>query len=161
MRAIYGSGLPVVQVQPSEMSLSEAIMLGSVKHPQKFGGNYDRDSSGVVATCGLVAAVDALGLIDPAIKKKKLLIVDKVFPIVSEKVSGCPVCGKATVETGGAFFTQTIQLDRVGTVVMHLNDDHRWTRPQQAEWVKSIEAQIAARKQEQEAPSAVQTTQVR
>ena len=150
---ISSSSLPVIKSLPSSIPLSEAMVLGSVKHPQKFGGCYDTDANGITASCGIAAAVDAVTGLDDAIKANECVIGEEVFPILGHPVpGGCPQCGE--LEAFSSLY-QVVLLDRVYSVIMHLNDDHRWSRPKQAEWVKSVEDSLKP----QEAPSAVQAVE--
>ena len=145
MRARGGYFFSEHPVSVSSLRLSEAIVLGSVKHPQKFGGFLDSDAHGVTATCGIVAALDAIGIIDSAVNAKETICADKVFPILRHKVSGCPECKKLHHHDEWLF---PVTLDTVAAVIMHLNDDHRWSRPQQAEWVRQIEESVQLEAQE-------------
>jgi hypothetical protein len=87
--------------------------------PQAFG-QYDDG----VGTCALGAALDASGHLDDCIGD-----VGWFFPLVTVvDASPCPVFG--CDHDANKYST-----------VPHLNDDHRWTREQIADWVATIEAQ--------------------
>jgi hypothetical protein len=99
------------------MRLSEAIRLGSLLKPQTFG-----DYENLSGTCALGAACEAMG-VDLAcsgdiakfeISHALLLSLD------------CPVCHDAVAPD----------------VVVHLNDDHRWTREAIADWLESQEREL-------------------
>lgn len=112
------------------MKLSEAIRLGSTLKPQHYSGKaffitirngfmYLRKTQ---CSCVLGAAIDAAGLRGNAIKK------DKGWPREwgMTKPQDCPACEKR---------------DTLGIVIIHLNDNHRWTRECIADWIESsIEA---------------------
>ena len=99
----------------ARLRLSEAIRLGSLLHPQGFGGLriYGKNMT-VSATCALGAAEEA-GYI-------------RTFGTAPRQFA-CPHhrCG--------------IRLDISATteMIIHLNDAHRWTREAIADWVQGIE----------------------
>ncbi len=103
------------------LKLSEAISLGAMLGPQCFGelrhGN---------ATCAFGAAFAAMcrPTENVACRVWRWLINPQVGPRVS-----CPSCGQ------NAWVAYTIT---------HLNDEHRWTREQIADWVATIEPQDQA-----------------
>jgi hypothetical protein len=101
------------------MRLSEAIMLGSTIHPQGFGKFRQVGPSGM-ATCAWGAAHDAVGNHygyddDP----------ENWDWVHNPTRVQCPDCG----------VTRRVQAN----VIVHLNDDHRWTRERIAEWVATVE----------------------
>jgi hypothetical protein len=97
------------------MKLSEAILLGAMMSPQAFRALF-RDEG----ACALGAALLAVGPIsEPAIRS-----VLKRWPWAMTVSTDCPGCGHSCPVFG---------------VITHLNDTHRWTREQIAEWVASIE----------------------
>lgn len=106
------------------MKLSEAILLGSTMNPQAFGVYEDPDGH----TCALGAALKAVGFV----VHKVLLPMDAMvnstnlawlFPFL-HYYDACPGCGAANT---------------VFNIIPHLNDDHKWTREQIAEWVATVE----------------------
>lgn len=99
------------------MTLSEAIRLGSMLHPQGFARfhGYSHDQASIV-TCALGAAEDA-----------GYRIVD--MPIL-RMAATCPASEWCRV------------CHCVYDVIIHLNDEHRWTREAIADWVETIEAGI-------------------
>jgi len=91
------------------MTLSEAIRLGAMLHPQTFNRKFDAVNGVVTATCALGAA-----------EKAGYPFLDTL----SGAVTNCPMC------SGFAPFHR---------IIAHLNDDHRLTREAIADWVASIE----------------------
>ena len=90
------------------MKLSEAIRLGAMLHPQHFGDYYDWDEHNkVIATCALGAAGQAGYKQHP----------NEAFLLTFTE---CPVCA----------WNECLR-----AVVAHLNDGHRWTREDIADWV--------------------------
>ena len=101
------------------MKLSEAIRLGAMLGPQGFGLSKDREGDGTL--CANQAAMVALGLVRIWQHQTAYLPV------------GCPAC-----ECKGM----------LGAVVANcLNDRHRWTREQIADWIATLEPQEIAAEQ--------------
>lgn len=111
------------------MRLSEAIRLGAMLKPQGFG--VLRDASG--ATCALGAALDAIG------HGENYTAAYIEFPICRASLIH-PVRGGASI---GMY------------VLMTLNDDHRWTREQIADWVQTIEERETERTEQATSEHAV------
>jgi hypothetical protein len=111
------------------MNLSDAIRLGAMIRPQAFGDLFlDHES------CAMGAAYEAAGLMDEHTERRLELVplqrwddlTRATFPILKTKGVGCPMCGHDD-GLGLAF------------VISHLNDRHRWTREQIADWVETVE----------------------
>ncbi len=101
------------------MKLSDAIRLGAMLKPQGFNGIADGPTS-----CALTAAAEAVGVkARMALHPDYHVLMDR-FPVLRQPGS-CPLCD-------GAFI-------RVMDVVWDLNDTHRWTRDQIADWVATVE----------------------
>ncbi len=94
--------------------LYEAIRLGSMLRPQTFNEYFGADTS-----CVLGAAIEGCGMTCPA--------MFSAFPILVQ-TEFCPACPKETSNSA-----------HVNRVMIHLNDDHRWTRERIADFVASIE----------------------
>jgi hypothetical protein len=106
------------------MKLSEAIRLGGTLHPQRFGAMVTQNAEGhVVASCALGGALIAVGW------PIAVLALPRQFIYPSEWGMGeivvCPVDGASELP--------------LRMVVAVLNDQHRWTREQIAEWVETVE----------------------
>jgi len=97
------------------MKLSDAILLGSLLRPQGFWRLWDGKTS-----CALGAAYEAAGFF-PELPVKEVL--DAMFPLLRAS-RRCPYC---------SYF------EPVESVLTHLNDMHKVTREQIAEWVATIE----------------------
>lgn len=115
------------------MRLSEAIRLGAMLKPQAFG-----DYSVGVGTCALGAAHEALG-------KNADDESEWWWPELPRDAI-CPSCGGMR-HSDSSF--------AVGGVIAHLNDVHKWTREQIADWVETIEREQDA-KHSQPEPVAVE-----
>ena len=116
------------------MKLSEAIRLGAMLSPQGYDGDVDGETR-----CALAAACDAVGIKGipgRSYSRDRLVVnyreVEKRFPITSNLTTcpchECNVSGKRMI---------------IVTIVWHLNDFHRRTREQIADWVETVEAQQA------------------
>lgn len=103
------------------MKLSEAIMLNGMDKPQGYGSV---SIASVDAPCALGGALQSIGkqTLDP---DQDYSIIETEWPWVNGSFA-CPECK---------------QPNRGHSVVWHLNDTHRWTRAQIAEWVSTIEPQ--------------------
>ena len=107
------------------MRLSDAIRLGAMLKPQAFG-----DFTDGVGTCAFGAANEALGR--PADHE----IVDE-WAALCRAESCCPCCGQRP----GSLVLDDYELPNTAALIVHLNDDHVWTREAIADWVATIEAQ--------------------
>lgn len=99
------------------MKLSEAIRLGSMIRPQAFGDHFRGGGS-----CAMGAAMEAVGMTRGSEEPPEWLAM-----LSATGIRGCPVC-------------HAPQNNAIG-VSIHLNDWHRWTREQIADWVETIERQ--------------------
>ncbi len=99
------------------MRLSEAIRLGSMLRPQVRGRFVSR-----LGTCALGAAIEA---VDASVVESSWdpVGLSARFPMLSQPAP-CPACSSQ----------QTLF-----AVIMHLNDCHRWSRTQVADWVQELE----------------------
>ena len=102
------------------MTLSEAIRLGSMTGGQAFGTMKDMHGN----TCALGAAREAVGVTAWLAMKCQLMR----YP------AQCPVCNIPCVVSFGGLLDYSLY----GTIG-HLNDEHRWTRLQIANFVETIE----------------------
>ena len=99
------------------MKLSEAIRLGSLLGPQLFGILHN-DAGG---TCAWGAALVAVSHF-----RWDRGFVMGIWPWVLSDISPCPAdnCDKQ---------------HRAYYMIVHLNNDHRWTREHIADWIATIE----------------------
>jgi hypothetical protein len=104
------------------MRVSDAMRLGASLRPQTFNQLFDGHG-----TCALGAALDAIGCLfgtTPLIRKHAC------WNDVLLRPAACPCPGCDLTEL------------YVRSVITHLNDQHRWTREQIADWVAEIEITI-------------------
>jgi hypothetical protein len=103
------------------MELSKAIREGAKLRPQAFGAYVCGD-----ATCVEGAAID--GLNGRKMPNMGLAVTDTLrahYPFMTQDAD-CPVCGDEYAAN-------------VDCVMVHLNDAHRWSREQIADWVEQFE----------------------
>lgn len=118
------------------MKFSEAIRLGGVHGPQLFGREFDGDDK--TASCAFGGAILASGLtIEPAL------------PGTLSLRGGSPM-GSIRVpdhwRVGGVECPSCFHRSFLIAIVQHLNDCHRWTRQEIADFVETIEAREEAKK---------------
>ena len=100
----------------TKLMYHEAIRIGAMLKPQGFGDSFDK----TIFSCANSAAREAVG--DTS---NHIWIV---FPFSATRGILCPVCvGTALNEM------------LCGVVAMHLNDLHKWTRNQIADWLEPLE----------------------
>jgi len=104
------------------MKLSEAIRMNGMMKPQGFG---DYSIGSIEAPCAIGGALQSVGLQDCLQIGMNYMIVTDVWPWLKLPVS-CPV---TDCYCGG------IQVQAI-SLIYHLNDQHRWTRAQIADWVE-------------------------
>src|ERR1041385_8617390 len=93
------------------MKLSEAISLGSMLTPQSVGSFVDEDGG----RCAWASAFDAAGHATTTYMSEKWKW--------TRRLVNCPLCKRAAP---------------VAHAIAHLNEAHRWSRQQIAEWSASI-----------------------
>ena len=106
-----------------KLKLSDAIMLNGMTKKQGFG---DKSVYSVDAPCAIGGALQAIGK-----QPRKSWSVNHYHVFTLEwpwvgRDSKCPAC----------LVPQTVR-----DTIWHLNDTHRWTRQQIAEWVAHVEPQ--------------------
>lgn len=105
------------------MRLSEAIRIGAKLRPQTTAGEYIEPHGG---SCALGAAYEAIADGDDVLEDVCDDELEEAFPILrdSEPSVACPSCAN------------TVHMSPMGLIV-HLNDTHKWTREQIADWVET------------------------
>ena len=101
-----------------DISFSDAIRLGAAQGPQLFGEYLD----GHGGSCAAGAAAIGAGAADFPWSRWRVLL---------DRVDCCPVCMCTTFTRGPV---PGIGISQVIDVVIHLNNDHRWTREAIADW---------------------------
>ena len=113
-----------------QQELAKAIRLGSLRRPQCFGSYFDERGG----SCALGAAYDGMYEM-PREKREPGEIVprnlERLFHCLEDVVKKCP----ETIHTPEASEVQCRKKLPLGAMIVHLNDDHGWTREQIAEWL--------------------------
>lgn len=108
-----------------ERELAKAIRLGAARRPQCFGSYFDERGG----PCALGAAYDGMYELPRQVRKPGEIVprhLERLFTCLEDVVKRCP-------ETAdGAACRKRLPL---GAMIVHLNDDHGWTREQIAEWL--------------------------
>lgn len=109
------------------MKLSEAIRMNGMMKPQGFGGD---SIVSVDAPCALGGALQSVGM-QPADRDYGFGAVEAAWPYSADLryIFLCPTCGEA------AFLAPSV----IRNLIWHLNDQHKWTRSQIADWVETVE----------------------
>lgn len=132
------------------MRLSEAIRLGSLIRPQAYYAWFDDDGS----SCAIGAALEACGVPFKPVNNEQAGVILKEFQRseyyqefkqgLASSPTNCPVCGEAVLN--GEW--QKHVKPNITSVIVHLNNDHRWTREQIAAWVETHEKPVERPAQE-------------
>lgn len=101
-----------------DLKLPEAMRLGAMVEPQVFGIRATAVGSCAVGSAMKAATGSHWGSLG------------SIWPWADVINPPCPACGLHPVN--------------LGTAIVHLNDEHRWTREQIADWVATIESQQEA-----------------
>ena len=101
-----------------QLELADAIAEGARRRPHQAFGEYFSDQGG---SCALGAAYEgAYSLPDDVHAVRPRL--DRLFDCLENVRRKCPSgCNKRLP---------------LNSIILHLNDDHRWTREQIVEWLK-------------------------
>lgn len=117
------------------MKLSEAIRAGAKMRPQAFG--VSRDHKG--GTCAFGAAWDGVTEFYARAPSRLSEMLDNGEVLYSTEAP-CPARGCPGVE--GPHYQDP---ELATSVMMHLNDYHRWSREAIAEWVETIENSLESK----------------
>ncbi len=130
------------------MRLSEAIRIGSMLRPQAYKHYFDREGG----SCAIGAALEAIGITrvtkGKKVERERAMLNElittpdwkewKSSPYVLARESRqCPVCDGLDWYSPNK--KDTVKTPNVSSVIIHLNNDHMWTRQAIADWVKSVE----------------------
>jgi hypothetical protein len=117
-----------------QQELAKAIRLGSRRRPQCFGSYFDERGG----SCALGAAYDGMYEMPREAREPGEIVprnLERLFHCLEDVVKRCPepALGDsplAATETGHC--RKRLPL---GAMIVHLNDDHGWTREEIAEWL--------------------------
>lgn len=105
-----------------QRELAKAIRLGSARRPQCFGSYFDERGG----SCALGAAYDGMYEMPRESREPGEIVprnLERLFHCLEDVVKQCPEeCRKRLP---------------LGAMIVHLNDDHGWTREHIAEWLSN------------------------
>jgi hypothetical protein len=111
------------------MKLWQAMLEGAKLGPQVFGhANSDKGDGG---TCAIGAVCKAVGVSNAEMVWNNGL--NNLYPELLS-ASNCPQCENKGFEYWGFWYEFNLQ-----RVIVHLNNDHRWSRQRIAEWLANRE----------------------
>src|SRR5687767_10987425 len=121
-----------------ERELAKAIRLGSARRPQCFGSYFDERGG----SCALGAAYDGMYDLPRQAREPGEIVprhLERLFHCLEDIVKRCPEAAEPSLPEGlrGAAAAEMSCRKRLplGAMIVHLNDDHGWTRERIAEWL--------------------------
>ena len=129
-----------------QQELARAIRLGAARRPQCFGSYFDERGG----SCALGAAYDGMYEMPRQAREPGEIVprnLERLFHCLEDVVKHCPAAALPAIaegprapsavagrpgQTGEAVCRKRLPL---GAMIVHLNDDHGWTREQIAEWL--------------------------
>lgn len=114
----------MVEPHNDEHELSRRMQMGIARRPrQAFGAYYE----GTRASCALGAAYEGLYPLPGDVGPLRPKHMERLFDCLEYSIRRCPAGCRKSVP--------------LAALIVHLNDDHRWTREHIAEW---LDAQLPA-----------------
>mgnify|MGYP001594985193 CR=1 FL=1 len=111
------------------MKLSEAIRLGAAISPQTFYTLRNR----LGGTCALGSAAAASGISLIKAESEICATLRHMYPDLDYIIPICPVCLVRHISVG---VVGEIVSCKCIDIIIHLNDIHKWTREQIADWIE-------------------------
>ena len=113
------------EIRIDETELAAAIRHGVVSRPDQAFGNYFQ---GRRASCALGAAYEGMYRLPREAQDIRPRHLARLFECLENSVRACPEGCKKRLA--------------LGAMILHLNDDHQWTREQIAQWVAPPDAPV-------------------
>jgi hypothetical protein len=113
----------MVAVDSDEAELARAILAGASRRKLQSFGTYYGPEGGSDA---LGAAYEGIYRLPENMAGERPKRLDRFFHCLENTSKRCPAGCKKHIQTAA--------------MIVHLNDDHRWTREQIAEWLSEIVA---------------------
>lgn len=107
------------EVRRDEEDLARAILDGAHARPEQAFGEYYQGRS---ASCALGAAYEGMYPLPSDASNVRPRHLERLFDCLEYTMRRCPVGCKKRLP--------------LGAMILHLNDDHHWTREQIVEWLK-------------------------
>ena len=106
------------EIRQDEAELAQAILQGATHRPDQAFGHY---FEGRRASCALGAAYDGFYRLPSDAEGIRPVHLERLFDCLENTLRSCPMgCRKRLA---------------LAAMILHLNDDHYWTRERIAEWV--------------------------
>jgi hypothetical protein len=102
-----------------EEELARAILTGAERRDKQSFGTYFGPEGG---SCALGAAYEGVYLLPDDVRGTHPNRMDRFFHCLEDVSKRCPAGCRKSVP--------------IGAMIVHLNDDHRWTREQIASWLR-------------------------
>jgi hypothetical protein len=125
-----------MEIKKHYASFSEAMREGAKLKPAVRGWTYVNG-----ATCAIGAGLDALGILqtdhaqtDPA--NESFATLESTYPYLYEGEVSCPG------ESCHSFRWTRLGGERLYSTIIHLFDEHEWTREAIADWLESEEEKL-------------------
>jgi hypothetical protein len=106
------------ELRRDEAELAAAILSGAATRPQQAVGSYYQ---GLHASCALGAAYEGMYRLPAAAEGVHPLGLWRLFDCLENSLRRCPEGCRKRIP--------------LGAMILHLNDDHHWTRERIAAWV--------------------------
>jgi hypothetical protein len=106
------------EARHDEGELAQAILAGAQARPEQSFGEYFQ---GRQASCALGAAYEGMYPLPSDASNVRPRHLERLFDCLEYTLRSCPEGCKKRLS--------------LGAMILHLNDDHRWTRQAIAEWV--------------------------
>jgi hypothetical protein len=113
-----GAAMETTQ-RDDERELAQAILTGTHRRPSQSFGSYFGPEGG---SCALGAAYEGVYLLPHDAHDAVPRRLDRFFHCLENVSRRCPAGCKKQIP--------------IGAMIVHLNDDHRWTREQIADWLE-------------------------
>jgi hypothetical protein len=111
-----------------EEELAEAILTGAERRPRQSFGTYFGPEGG---SCALGAAYEGVYRLPDAVRGTHPDRMDRFFHCLENVSKRCPAGCRKQIP--------------IAAMLVHLNDDHRWTREQIAAWLRGAPLRPAAK----------------
>lgn len=115
------------EIRHDEAELAEAILHGAESRPDQAFGHY---FEGRRASCALGAAYEGMYWLPREAGSIRPVNLERLFDCLENTLRSCPEGCKKRLA--------------LGAMILHLNDDHHWTRQNIAAWVAPEAKQAAA-----------------
>ncbi len=106
------------EIRNDEAELAQAILNGVVRRPEQAFGEY---FEGCRASCALGAAYEGMYPLPRDAEGIRPRHLGRLFDCLENTLRSCPEGCKKRLA--------------LGAMILHLNDDHHWTRELIAQWV--------------------------